>query len=347
MGARSRGSGRSRRTGLAWLAPLLLLLAGSSAADEQLIDGIAAQVGGEVVLVSEVRQMSAPLEERMRKAGLPESEFMRMRADVLERLIEAKLVEDVVKRLELGATPEEVDQAIRGIASDTGISMDQLQRSVASHGLTFEEYRAKITSEIERSKVLGAMVRSRVHIEPEEVRAVYDARFADQPTGGEEVHLKHLLVAAGPQIHRDHGTACALVDGAAQRIARGESTFGEMVGEMSDANRERGGDLGWIHENELAAWMAPTVVQLQAGELSPPIETSFGCNLLMLVERRSFERVTFEKAAPAIENQLFRQKMEVEYTAWTETLREQTYIERKGVFAEAERLRGQGPSPQQ
>ena len=40
-------------------------------ADEVLADGIAAQVGGDIVLVSEVLRIVEPSERQMRKQGLP------------------------------------------------------------------------------------------------------------------------------------------------------------------------------------------------------------------------------------------------------------------------------------
>jgi peptidyl-prolyl cis-trans isomerase SurA len=77
---------------------------------------------------------------------------------------------------------------------------------------------------------------------------------------------------------------------------------------------------------------------MDPGDISPVIELPFGCNLLQLVQRRSFEPVTFEQAAPALENELYEQKTEAEYTRWIDELRGQVYIERKGTFAEASRL---------
>jgi parvulin-like peptidyl-prolyl isomerase len=66
----------------------------------------------------------------------------------------------------------------------------------------------------------------------------------------------------------------------------------------------------------------------------------FGCNVLQLVERREFEPVTLEQAAPALQNELFRQKTEAEYVKWVEKLRSQTYIERKGAYASTTSLIG-------
>ncbi len=59
------------------------------------------------------------------------------------------------------------------------------------------EFRRAIQGEIERSKVVNAMVRSRVEVSQEEIQKLYDDRFAKQPSGGEEVYLRHIVVRTG------------------------------------------------------------------------------------------------------------------------------------------------------
>jgi len=326
---------RFRRGSLACAVAVCVILpsaARPARAAEHLYDGIAAQVGSSVVLISEVNQMAAPVEARMRQAGVPDGEIQRMRADVLDRLIETRLIEDVVHRLELEATDREVDTAIQSIAADAGITIEQLQQSVTGHGLTLEEYREKIRSEIERSKVINTMVRSRVRVEPEEVEALYYQHFGNQPVGGEEIHLRHILVASAPQADRDRATACKIASEGAARIASGEADFAAVAAEISDASPGTGGDMGWIHSRDLAEWMTIAIENLEAGQVSSVIETPFGCNLLQVVERRKFEPMTFDQAKPRLENMLLRQKMEEEYTKWVETLRSKTYIEKKPGF---------------
>lgn len=312
--------------------------------NEVLVEGIAAQVGGGVVLVSEVRRLSAPIEQRMRKGGAPESEIRAMRSEALERLIEQRLIEDVVRRAQLSATEAEVTAAIESIARENGLTLAQMSQSIASHGLTLEEYRAKIKSEIERNKVLGSMVRSRVNIEEDEIRALYKQKYGDQRQSGSEVHLRHLLIAVAAERMRDRNAACAIASDVREQIVSGEVSFEQAASRVSDVNAERGGDLGWVHAEELAGWMAPAIQDLSDGQVSEVIPMSFGCNLLMVVERRDFQPVTYEQAKPALEQQLFAQKMEKEYLLWIDKLREQVYIERKGVYAEATRLNDKSAS---
>lgn len=310
---------------------LLALAARPALAAEKLIEGIAAQVGNDIVLVSEVMEIAGPIEERLRAAGAPESEVARVRAEALDRLIEGKLLTSVVERLELAAEREEVDQAITAIAEDNGISVDELYRSIQSHGLTVDEYRNKIRGEIERSKVVNAMVRSRVEVSQDEIRKLYDERFAKQPSGGEEVYLRHIVVRIDEQGGHSAADACARIEAARARIAAGEP-FQVVAREVTEMNPEREGDLGWIHRSELASWMSRSIEDLAPGQLSAAIEMPFGCNLLELVDRRAFKPVDFSEAEPQLRNLIFQQKTEAEYVKWIDMLRQQTHIEKKGAF---------------
>jgi peptidyl-prolyl cis-trans isomerase SurA len=303
-------------------------------AEEVLVDGIAAQVGTKIVLLSDVQELARPVEERMREAGVGEAEIRNMHAEALERLIEAKLIEGVVQRLELSATEGEVDSAIMGIAQDTGLTIEQLQRSVESHGLAMQEYRKKLKGEIERSKVLNAMVRSRVRVDPEEVRAAYEERYSEQREGGEEIHLRHIMVAAGGQSMRSLDTACMIASDARRKIVSGEIGFPDMARRVTDMNPDKAGDLGWMHIDDMAGWMAGPVGTMKPGDVSQVIEMSFGCNVLELVDRRTFSPVTYAQVEQELTAELSRQEMDKAYYDWLDTVREQTFISRKGLYAE-------------
>jgi peptidyl-prolyl cis-trans isomerase SurA len=81
--------------------------------------------------------------------------------------------------------------------------------------------------------------------------------------------------------------------------------------------------------------MKDPLAGLQAGQMSPVFSTRFGCNVLLLAERRAYQPVSYEEAREKLRKELFDKRMEEEYAAFLETLRQQTYVERKGVFAGA------------
>jgi peptidyl-prolyl cis-trans isomerase SurA len=317
-----------------WVVPLALSFAVSAAghADEQLVDGIAAQVGPDVVLVSEVNELANSVETRARAAGATDDDLAKMRADILDRLIERRLLEQMVKRAELQATDAEVDNTIKIIAKENGLTLDQLRQSVEAGGLSYDAYREKIRSEIQRTKVLNVMVRSRVKVEEHEVRKAYDERYAKQPDGGEEVHLRHILVTFGGDSRRDEATACGQVRDALSHIRAGEP-FEQVAHHLSEMNPEHGGDVGWVAVSTLAGWMQGVVHKLEPGQTSDVIRMPFGCNLLQVVERREFKKKSYEEVKPELTAALFEQKTEEEYVKFINRLRNQTYIEKKTTVA--------------
>jgi hypothetical protein len=57
--------------------------------------------------------------------------------------------------------------------------------------------------------------------------------------------------------------------------------------------------------------------------------------MLKLVERKTYEPVTFEAARPELEQEVHQRKVMEKYREWMEDLRKRTYIERRGYFAQA------------
>jgi peptidyl-prolyl cis-trans isomerase SurA len=309
------------------LVCLCLLLASSAHAEKQLVDGIAAQVGNRVILFSDVVKLTGPSEQKMREAGASPTEILRFRSDVLERLIDRKLVEEVIERSSLEATEEEIDQAIEGIASENGLTLDSLKASVEAEGLAYESYRQEIRGEIERSRVLNSRVRSRVHVEEADVAALYEKKFSKQPGPGEELRLEQLLVPTGPE--RNQSTACQIVQEARVRARDGES-----FESIAKSNPNLGfTQLDWIHKDQLANWMVSAVSATESGTIGKIIPTDFGCALIRVLERRDFTPITFAQAEERLYEQLYNRKMERAYNEWLGELRKETYIEKKGIFA--------------
>ena len=319
------------------LALLITLLVVGAAAAEEIVDGIAAQVGSEIVLISDVYQIAEPPERRLREQGATDKDIAMLRAEILERMIERALIRQVVRRAELDATEAEVDNAIESIASENGLSVEQLKESVEAQGLPFETYRERIRGEIEQAKVINGMIGARVRVEEKDIRALYDEEYGDQPAGGMEVHLRHILVPFDSEDPAARRRACDQTRKALLRI-RGGEPFQDVAAEVSTMNPEKGGDIGWFHASSLAPWMTDAIDPLPDGGTSDVIEMPFGCNLLQVVEKRLYEQITYESARAGLADYLYQKRLGEEYSEFIEELREQTYIERKGIFADAARL---------
>lgn len=325
--------GRAHRV---WFPPIAAtLLAGVALVlpmkAEVLVEGIAAQVGTDIVLASEVLQAAAEPTALARREGATSGDISRIRAEILDRMIERALIQQVVERAELQASEAEIDEAIAGIAAENDLSYQDMRAAVESQGMPWSFYRNRIRSEIENRKVMNGMVATKVRVTDEEVRELYEERLGTQPQSGEEFFLRHILITVSPE--RPALVACSLARTARGRVVGGEP-FEEVASEVSEANPEYGGSTGWIHQREMAGWMSDTVMDMDDGQISGVVETPFGCNVLQVVDRRSYEPVSFEDARETLYDRVFAEKMQVEYAKFIEQLRSNTYIERKGLFAD-------------
>jgi peptidyl-prolyl cis-trans isomerase SurA len=322
----------------AWTGIAAVALAASpAAADEQIVDGIAAQVGGDIVLVSEVLRMTEPTEKKMSEAGISATEIAKLRAEGLEQMIEWRLIEQIVRQSDLTASDEEIDGTIQSIAQENNLSVDELRRSVTSHGLSYSDYRAEIKRELERRKVVTGLIGSKVSVVEKDVMELYDQRYANQPTAGEVVHVSQIVIPFGKEAGRDKQTAWSDARAAAARIAAGEP-FETVALDVSAVAASKGGDIGWLHFDRLAPWMSQVLDQLEPGQVSGILELESVCTLLRLIERKEYEPVTYEMAKPQLEEEVFERHLSREYAQWMEDLRARTYIERRGYFADAAEL---------
>jgi len=303
-----------------------------------LIDGIAAQVDGRIVLVSEVLRSVRPQEEAMRRAGAPDEEIAKLRADGLERLIEGRLVEKVVEDNNQKASDDEIKRTIEGIAKENGLTVEQLYASVVFHGLTVEEYKAQIKRDLERRNLVQGMLGSRVKVEDQEIEALYADRYGKHQDTGDSVHVRQILRAYGGETQRTQEVACSEVRLARDRVAGGEP-FEKVAAQVSEAAPRDGGDIGWLPLASVAPWMSQALKGLPEGGVSDVLVLPFGCSLLQLVERRMLEPVSFEQAKEPLSREIWERKLEQEYRTWIEELRGRSYIERHGYFADAAKLR--------
>jgi peptidyl-prolyl cis-trans isomerase SurA len=319
---------------LPWLLAALLAPAAPARAVEQLVDGIAAQVGTRIVLISEVLRSIGPQEAAMREQGAPDREVAKLRAEALERLIEARLIEGVVANLELYAKEEEIDATITSIAEENGLTLEQLYASVIFHGMSREDYRKQIKQDLERRNVVQGIVGQDIEIEETEIRSLYEQRFGTMPERSEMVRVRQILVSYGGASKRSAEEACAVADQTRERALAGED-FEALAREISEVAPNEGGDIGWLERDQLADWMTEALEPLEPGGISELVILPFGCSVLRLEDARELERLSYEQAKIHLHEELWSLKMEDAYREWVEELRERTYIDRRGYFADA------------
>ena len=272
--------------------------------EAQVVQGIAAVVNDDIVSTQE-------LAERVRLArastGLPDDPNTQrlLLQQALRTLIDEKLQAQEARRLNIAVTDQEakrlnitvadpeVAAAITNIAERNNLSTDQLSAFLAERGTDIASLRAQLRSQIAWLKVIGREVRPKVVVTEGQIDL---ANRVAQPTAGERELLLSEIVLP---VYTPDQEADVMADGR-QLVAalRGGSEFAPLARQMSvAASADSGGDLGWIPSSVLAEDLRNALSRMTAGQISDPIRTPLGVQVLWLREVRQAGQP--QAAAPA------------------------------------------------
>lgn len=315
---------------LALAAALALLVAPRSAAgapESARLDGVAAVIDNEVILRSEVQQAADPvlIQIERQQGGIPPDARRKILADALQSLIDERLILEVAKRMQMEATPEEIDETIARIAEEEHLSVDEIYAATARQGLSREKYREQMGAQIARMKVVSTAVRSRVAVTDEEVRALFQERFG-QAGPGLHVRVRHILVPWPPDGSAQSAEQLRTEFAKLREAVVAGADFGSLAREVSRAPSAANGGLSILEQGEVAPEIEAAVFSLQPGELSPIVETPHGVNLFLVLERFDPSQLKVEDVTPRLRAEIADKKTRPELERWLQELRKNRYI---------------------
>lgn len=255
------------------------------------IDGVLAQVGDEIVLASEVEEQLAILQLRQ---DIPDSSLAQARNEILERIIDEKVIVQEARSRGINATFDEVEDAVQRHLSMIREQMggeEAFQRQLVQEGVAYEEllerYREEARRELLYTRLIQREIYSKIEISDAEVQRYFDEHRAELPPKPARVELAHVFIGLRPE-EADFKAAQAKLEQIGKRMAAGES-FESVAREFSqdEASRERGGDLGWFAAGDLDPRLAGVVADLEPGAISDPVQTAQGIEILRVAERDS------------------------------------------------------------
>jgi peptidyl-prolyl cis-trans isomerase SurA len=102
----------------------------------------------------------------------------------------------------------------------------------------------------------------------------------------EELHVAHILFAAGPGI--DTAVLRKRMDSVYTQISSGKADFAAVAKAMSDdrGSKANGGDIGYFTGLQTVYAFETVAYNTPAGKVSAPFKTSFGYHLLKVLDRR-------------------------------------------------------------
>jgi peptidyl-prolyl cis-trans isomerase SurA len=272
------------------LVTSLFLIFTVSVNAQQLVDGVAAIVGQEIILNSEVEQyvQNYVLQNKINVTSNPEA-YKRIKNQVLESLVEQKILLTKADEDTITVTEREVDryleEQLRTLIARAG-SESALESAFQS---PMKKIRRDLRSETENRLKIETLRRKKfaeVKVSRREVEEFYKMYQDSLPVLKETVDISHILkqIKSGES---SRNAALLKIGEIKDKVDAGED-FADLAKNYSEdpATGTRGGDLGFIKRGDLVTEFEEVAFDLEPGEISDIVETQFGFHIIKMIERR-------------------------------------------------------------
>ena len=274
------------------------LLAWAQAGDRTLRAGdyIVAVVNSELVTAYEVEQRVSRVRDEARRNGAREPAADSLRKQVLDGLIDDRVLVTYARDSGTKVDEAELDRAVSSVAAANRMSLAELRKRLAAEGLEFARFRSNLRDQILVERVREREVQQRIRISDAEID-----RFLEQQKGAAaaavELNLAQILVTV-PENASDAVVAerKARIDAALARVRAG-ADFGVVAREVSeDGNRANGGTIGLRPASRLPDLFVEASRGLKVGEVSSePFRSAAAFHVLKVLERREGQAVRVQQ----------------------------------------------------
>jgi len=272
------GAGRTRRTTVAagLLTITLLLLAGCNRTHG--IDVIAT-VNGHAIMRADMDRMYAEQLGQQAPGQQPSPEQAdSLRLQVVRELIDEEIVEQRAAKMNLTATPEDVDARLAEMKAP--YTEEQFTAQLKASNRTLDDVRRDVRRSLTIQKLLNKEINSKVTVSDAEIAGYFNQHKDEFNLIGIQDHLAEIRVTSvpSPQSGNLQGSK-ATTDAEAKkkiqalknRLDAGED-FGALAMNFSEnpETAPNGGDMGFHYESEMHAdpTIYDAVTKLKAGQIT-------------------------------------------------------------------------------
>ena len=331
------------------------LLAAVAYAGDTVIEEIIVRINNAIITRSDLQRSREALIAECKEKGGSDSDCRTEAAqrdkDSLRDLIDQQLL--LQKAADLGITGDtevikRLDEMRKSMHLD---SLEALERLAQQQGVSFEDYKQNIRTQIVTQQVIQHEVGPKITITPEDVKKFYEEhqKELDRP---ETVRLCEILIPTGPKAAKEGETPAdpdAESIAAAQKKAegvlaelKGGAKFEDVAKKYSEGpTAAQGGDLGDFKRGTLAKQLEDRVFGMKAGEISDVIQTKQGFVILKVTEHQTAGVPPMKDVEGEIQNAIYFKKLQPALRDYLTKLREDAFIDIKPGYVDT------GASPNQ
>ena len=282
-------------------------------------------VNDEIITQREIDRILTPIYEQYKKLYTDEELAKKLdeaRRNILQKLIQNKLLLTEAKRRKIEALDKEVQRKIEEVKKRFP-NEKEFKKALLEENVVLSELEKGFKEKIIIDRLIDMEIRRRISVAPSEIMAYYETH-RNQFEEPEKVKLKSILVKAGEG--RPEGEALELAKKVLARLTEG-ANFASLAEKYSDGPyAESAGDMGWVKAGELMGKINDLIFTLEKNEISGILKTNLGFHIFMVEEKAPSRTKQFHEARDKIEQIIFSDKIEEHLGQWIESLKKDAYI---------------------
>ncbi|MEO6212101.1 MAG: peptidylprolyl isomerase [Vicinamibacterales bacterium] len=315
----------------------------------EILEQVLVKVNGDILTKTDLEQRQiAALRERLKERV--DAEAMKNDAELKKALLEITpdlLVNaiDEMLLMQLGRekgyklSDDQFKSWLENLRKEQSLQDDQkFQSALRQEGMSVDDLRKNVEKQFLLQRVRQDEVGSKLTITEEEARQFYlahKAEFAEPAT----VTLREILVEIPAATQKGQaGINVGSEDEAAQKIAAirvraaaGED-FGKLAAEASDSpSKANGGLIGPLPTSDLSESLRTTLESMKPGEITQPVRSARGFQLLKLETLKTAAIQPFESVRDLVADRVHQGREQAELQKFLARIRSQALIEWKNA----------------
>ena len=266
----------------------------TNSSQAQIIDGVIAIVNDTPILRSQLDRAVAQASAQLQAQNKPVPPAQQLYPQVLDQLITKQIQLDIIKRQGLQAEENAVNAALTNLAQQNGVaSLAEFQQKLDAQRVgSYQALRQKVSEDLAIQTLQQQQLASRIKISDQDVN-----NFLKSPESNalekSQYRTLHIRVpfeadAAGKTSDKQKKQALTVANQIAKNL-QAENANIEQI--MTDAQTNynaqiQGGDMGYHVAAELPTELSKNITALEVGQVTNPIATAEGYNVIKLVDKR-------------------------------------------------------------
>lgn len=255
----------------------------------EFLDGIVAIVNEGVVLRSQFDSQLALIKERANAQNMQLPPDDVLHEQILERLI---ITEIQIQRADrIGLTSQISDQyvnaSIQRIASQNGITIEDMPAMLAKDGIDYAEFRRGLREELTLNELKGIEVTRNIRVSEREIaQCIID--LENNVVVNSDWELSHILLTIPESANAEEIAAIEETASVVHARLQDDADFRELAARYSEGSSAlEGGSLGWLNGQQIPSIFTEVLQDMKAGDVSEPFRTSNSIHIVKVDNLRS------------------------------------------------------------